>query len=110
MRPKDFTPPKYSETHHCVFDKQSGEIVAIETQWNLVRPKGRVKPSVRPALLKSLASESGKAASELDVLTIKKLRPGVVASRVNLQSRRLIVEKRAAESAGHRKPLTLDKP
>ncbi len=21
MRPKDFTPPKYSETHHCIYDK-----------------------------------------------------------------------------------------
>jgi len=110
MRPKDFKPPKYSETHHCIFDKQSGEIVAIETQWNLVRAKGRVEPTVRPALLQSLASEIGKAAGDLDVLTIKKLRPGVVAARVNPRSRRLVVERAAGESAGQRKPLSLDRP
>ena len=110
MRPKDFKPPKYSETHHCIFDKQSGEIVAIETRWNLVRAKGRVEPTVRPALLKSLASDIGKAASELDVLTIKKLRPGVVGARVNPRSRKLVVEKTAGESGRQRNPLSLERP
>src|SRR5216684_7878698 len=108
MRTKDFTPPKYSETHYCIFDRKSGEIVAIETQWNLVPAKGGVKATARPALLKSLASESGKAASELDVLAIKELPRGVVAARVNLQSRRLIVEKAAGEPTGQRKPSRLE--
>lgn len=110
MRPKDFKPPKYSETHYCIFDKQSGEIVAIETQWNLVPPKGGGKATARPDLLRSLASEIGKSVGDLDVLAIKKLRPGMVASRVNLQSRRLIVERTAGESAGHRKPMSIERP
>jgi hypothetical protein len=110
MRPKNFTPPKYSETHYCIFDKQSGEIVAIETQWNLVRAKGGVKPTARAALLKSLASEIGKAVSQLDVLAIKELPRGVVAARVNLQSRRLIVEKAAGEPTEQRKPSRLERP
>jgi len=96
---QDFTPPKYAETQHFVFDSKSGEIVATETRWSIVRGKEVVQSNVGAELLDSLASQTGKEKSELDVLVVNRPRRGV-AARVDVRTRKLVMKRDPGERPG----------
>ncbi len=93
MAPSGFTPPTYVETRHVVFDKRTGEIVATETRWTIRGARASPEPAVGPELLESLAAQAAKRVSDLDVLHVKKARPGAMAVRVDVRRRVLIVAK-----------------
>ncbi len=110
MPSKDFAPPKYVETHHYVFDRRSGEIVATETRWSIARRKGRVETKVQPELLDSLALQIGKNRRALDVLVVKKPPKNALARRVDVRQRKLIWERIPFESVEKGKPGRLRAP
>jgi hypothetical protein len=96
MPKKDFTPPRYAETEHYIFDKRTGEIVATATLWTIARRgERRESPTVKPELLRSLASQAGKRERDLDVLVVKKPRTERTVVRVDVTRGRLVTEKPA---------------
>lgn len=69
MSPRKFTPPKYEETVHVLFDKETGEVLATEQRWTLLPGNLRAEPSGQSELLKGIASGPGNR--ELDVLVLQ---------------------------------------
>jgi hypothetical protein len=90
--PKEFKPPKHTETHAYVFDRKTGEILATHTHWIDVgaEPAGE---DIGRELLESIAKDSDRAAKDLDVLKTKLRRSGG-ALRVDVKTRKLIVDRR----------------
>jgi hypothetical protein len=90
--PKEFKPPKHTETHVYVFDRRTGEIVATHTRWIDVgaEPAGE---DVGGELLESIAKDSDRSVKDLDLLKTKPRRSGG-ALRVDVKARKLIVDRR----------------
>lgn len=85
--PKDFKPPKQTETHSCIFDRETGEILATHTRW-VDEGSGLAADEAGGELLRSLAADSGRAAADLDVLPIRPL-DSYDGVRVDLKARKL---------------------
>lgn len=102
MPRKKFKPPTYSETYDCIFDRKTGEILATETRWVDEGVKS-THPSVSRELLRSIAEDSGRKPSDLDVLRTQ--RPAQDLVRVDISERKLITVKegRKARAGAPRK-------
>jgi hypothetical protein len=86
-------PPKYSETHHYVFDKRSGDVVATETIWIEEGVEPGTRHTVRHELLASLAAEAGKEPDDLDAIE-GPAPSGRGRVRVDVATRQVVVEER----------------
>jgi len=87
MAAAPFTPPKYTETHHYIFDKKTGEILATETRWT---DEGAERAQeINTDLVRRLAEDSGRAERDIDVLQAPK---GTYQGhlRVDVATRKLI--------------------
>jgi hypothetical protein len=86
-------PPKYSETHHYVFDRRTGDVLATETIWIEEGVEPGTRRTVRHELLASLAADAGKKPADLDVIE----GPAPVGRgrvRVDVATRQIVVEVR----------------
>jgi hypothetical protein len=103
MRPQDFTPPEYVETHLVIFDRVTGEVLATETRWTDVgAERGR-----GDELLESIAADSERVSDNLEVLETNRLPAGLV--RVDLATRELVAE-RPGDAPGATRPPQLPRP
>jgi len=103
MCPRDFTPPACVETHLVIFDRTTGEVLATETRWTDAGAE-RVRGD---ELLESIATDSGMASENLDVLKTKDSPADLL--RVDLATRELVAE-RAREAPGVTRPPQLQRP
>jgi len=90
--PKDFKPPKHTETHVYVFDRRTGEILATHTRWTDVGADP-VGDEIGRELIESIAKDSDRAARDVDVLKGKPRQPGR-ALRVDVKTRKVIADRR----------------
>jgi hypothetical protein len=87
--PKDFKPPKHTETHLYVFDRKTGTILA--THKRLVDAGAeRGTAEISRELLESIAKDSGRATKDIDVVKAK-ARAGQSALRLDVKSRKVIL-------------------
>ena len=67
MAAAPFTPPRYTETHHYIFDRKTGEILATETRW-----ADEGAEAITTDLVRRVAEDSGRVAGDVDVLQAPK--------------------------------------
>lgn len=82
-----FTPPKYTETHHYIFDKKTGEILATETRWTDEGAEGAQE--INTDLVRRVAEDSDRAEGDVDVLQAPRV-PYQGHLRVDVATRKLI--------------------
>jgi hypothetical protein len=106
-----FTPPRYEETTHLVFDKNTGVVLATEQRWNLVRAATPQEPSVQPEVLKSVASLCGRQEDDLDAVVLREVptQKGIF-QRIDVRSREPIFEKALDTSNEVINPSKIDSP
>jgi hypothetical protein len=106
-----FAPPRYEETMHLVFDKNTGVVLATERRWNLVRAATPQEPSVQPEVLKSVASLCGKQEDDLDAIVLREVptQKGI-PQRVDVRSREPIFEEALDTSNEGINPSQIDSP
>lgn len=111
MSENAFTPPRYEETMHLVFDKGTGEVVATEQRWTLVQGSYQGEPAVHRELVKGLASSLDKREEDLDILVLRESTPlkGVIR-RINVQLRKPIVEESIGTVQEGVSPSRIDAP
>ena len=63
MAAAPFTPPRYTETHHYIFDRKTGEILATETRWT-----DEGAQEINTDLVRRVAKDSDRAEGDVDVL------------------------------------------
>ncbi len=106
-----FTPPRYEETTHLVFDKNTGVVLATEKRWNLVGAATPQEPSVQPEVLKSVASLCGKQEDDLDVIVLREMpTQKVIPQRIDVHSREPIFEEASDTSNEGINPSQIDSP
>ena len=106
-----FTPPRYGETMHLVFDKNTGVVLATERRWNLVRAVTPREPSVQPEVLKSAASLCGKQEDDLDVIVLREMSAQKgIPQRIDVRSREPIFEEDLDTSNEGINPSKIDSP
>ena len=90
--PKDFEPPKHTETHAYVFDRTTGEILATHTRWidSGAEPVG---DAIGRELLDGIAKDSNRAVKDVDVLRATPRGSGRVL-RVDVKTRKVVVDRR----------------
>jgi hypothetical protein len=84
MAAAPFTPPRYTETHHYIFDRKTGEILATETRWTDEGAEG-----LNTDLVRRVAEDSGRVEGDVDVLQAPK-RTYQGHLRVDVATRNLI--------------------
>ncbi len=102
----DFSPPNYTETHWCVFDASTGEILGTETIWT-EEGADEYEPGPSTGVLKSLGTDSRGRAVEIDSIEVKDL-PGP-NHRVDVSSRTL-VERSGTKLRDSLPPFMPDRP
>ncbi len=109
MTQEKFTPPKYEETVHLLFDKQTGEVLATEQRWTLPHGKSPAEPSGQSELFKGIAAGLGKR--ELDVLVLRGAE-GLKAhvKRIDVKLRKPIFEESLSTALEGVSPLRIDAP
>ncbi|MBX7435468.1 hypothetical protein JDV09_25730 [Mycobacterium sp. Y57] len=80
------SPPDYTETHWCVFDPSTGEILGTETIWT-EQGAGEYEPGPSAGVLRSLGTDDQGRSIEIDAIEVKDL-PGP-DYRVDVSSRTL---------------------
>lgn len=106
MASTPFQPPRYTETHHYIFDRRSGEILATETRWTDEGAEGGDRIDVN--LVRHVAEDGGRTVQDVDVLRVTE-RPPRGRLRVDVAARKLL----AAELPGDReivRPPKLERP
>jgi hypothetical protein len=83
----EFSPPDYTETHWCVFDASTGEILGTETIWT-EEGAFEYEPGPSAGVLKSLGTDGQGRRVEIDAIEVKDL-PGP-NHRVDVSSRTLV--------------------
>ena len=109
MSQRKFTPPKYEETVHLLFDKETGEVLATEQRWTLLPENLRAEPTGQSELLKGIASGLGKR--EVDVLVLQdseELKAQV--KRIDVKLRKPIFEESPSPGSEGTAPLRTDAP
>jgi hypothetical protein len=91
MAAAPFTPPQYTETHHYIFDRKTGEILATETRWTDEGAEGAEE--INTDLVRRVAEDSDRLEGDVDVLQAPK---GTYQGhlRVDVATRRLISVRR----------------
>ena len=111
MPSRRFTPPRYEQTTHLVFDKNTGVVLATEERWNLARAATPQGPSVKPEVLKSVASLSGKQEDDLDAIVLREVpTQNGTPQRIDLRSREPIFEEALDTSNEGINPSKVDSP
>lgn len=83
----EFSPPDYTETHWCVFDPSTGEILGTETIWT-EQDADAYEPGPSAEVLKSLGNDAQGRSIEIDAIEVQDL-PGP-NYRVDVSSRTLV--------------------
>jgi hypothetical protein len=87
MATAPFTPPKYTETHHYIFDRKTGEILATETRWTDEGAEGAQEINID--LVRRVAEDNNRVVGDVDVLPAPKV-PNQGHLRVDVATRKLI--------------------
>jgi hypothetical protein len=106
-----FRPPKYEETLHLLFEKETGKVVASERRWTLIAKKRPAKKPLRSDLLERVIAGLDRPAEEFDVLVVtgsEASKPP--ASRVDVSKRRPVREKERRGGAKGTGPFRLERP
>jgi hypothetical protein len=109
MSQREFTPPKYEETVHVLFDKKTGEVLATEQRWTLVPGDLGAEPSGRSELLRGISASLGDR--ELDVLVLRgseELKAQV--KRIDVKLRQPIFEESLGPGSEGTSPLRIHAP
>ena len=109
MSQRKFTPPRYEETVHVLFDKQTGEVLATEQRWTLLPGNSLAEPPDQSELFKGIASSLSKR--ELDVLVL----PGseglkAHVKRIDVRLRKPIFEESLSTVPEGISPLRIEAP
>jgi hypothetical protein len=70
MAKRSFTPPKYEETLHLLFEKKTGKVIATERRWALVEATPTKTLHASSDVLDRVISGLGRRASDFDVLVL----------------------------------------
>lgn len=92
MPRKKFLPPQYEESLHVLFDKATGEVLATEERWDLVKENAAMDPPAFSELFRTVARQAGKHVEELDVLILRGGSGRQSIHRVNVHERAPISE------------------
>jgi hypothetical protein len=103
MAEETFRPPKYEETLHLLFEKETGKVVASERRWTLVGESSHAPRTSHSDVLLRVISGLGRREEEFDVLVLtgQEMSKAPV-SRVDVRRREPIREesRREAEKRG----------
>lgn len=112
MSRRTFTPPRYEETVHLLFDKHTGDVVASERRWTLTDGAPRAEATGRSRLFEGVCASLGKKPDDLDVLVLRGPdAPDAQIARIDVRHQKPIVEDRVSTTAstgGH--PRRIDAP
>lgn len=70
MAAAPFTPPAFTETHHYIFDRKTGEVLATETRWTDEGAEGAQE--INTDLVRRVAEDSNRGEGDVDVLQAAK--------------------------------------
>jgi hypothetical protein len=106
----EFKPPNYVEHDYYIFDRQTGEILAVERRWAL--GGADTAPSRGPSqeLLAGIGRGAGRTPEDLDVLAAPSPPAGSRPVRVDPQRRELVTDQRAPEPSATFQPRRLSRP
>jgi hypothetical protein len=107
MEATQFLPAKYTESHWCIFDVDTGEVLATETIW-IEDGAENPEPGSSASLLRELAVDSNGRQRKVDVIQIEAV-PTKGPLRVDL-ARRSLTKYSPAASADMLLPDRLNRP
>jgi hypothetical protein len=96
MASAPFKPPRYTETHHYIFDRNTGEILATVTRWTDEGAEGAV---LIADFARRVAEDSGRAERDVDVLPAPRASPYRGDVRVDTAARALVPIRRDRDKA-----------
>src|SRR5262245_43838249 len=83
----EFSPPNYTETHWCIFDAATGEILGTETIWT-EDGAYEYEPGPSAGVLNSLGTDGQGRRVEIDAIEVKD--PPGQNHRVDVSSRTVV--------------------
>jgi hypothetical protein len=106
----EFKPPNYVENDYYIFDRRTGEILAVERRWALGSADAPPSGGPSPELLAGIGREAGRTPEDLDVLAARSPLAGSRPVRVDPQRRELVTDEGAPEHGATYQPRRLSRP
>ena len=106
----EFKPPNYVEHDYYIFDRRTGEILAVERRWALGGADALPSRGPSPELLAGIGRESGRTPEDLDVVAAGSPPAGGRPVRVDPQRRELVTDEIAPGHGATFPPRRLSRP
>lgn len=106
----EFKPPNYVEHDYYIFDRRTGEILAVERRWALGGADAPPSRGPSQELLAGIGRGAGRSPEELDVLAAPSPPAGSRPVRVDPQRRELVTDEGAPEPGATFQPRRLLRP